>query len=45
MDRTCSITGKMRNAYKLLVGKPSGKRPLMRPWHKDNIRMDLEEVG
>jgi hypothetical protein len=36
-----------RNAYRLLVGKPEGKRPLERPkriW-VDNIRMDLGEVG
>jgi hypothetical protein len=36
-----------RNAYRLLVGKPEGKRPLGRPSRKwvDNIRMDLGEVG
>ena len=36
-----------RNAFKILTGKPTGKRPLGRPrrrW-KDNIRMDLEEIG
>jgi hypothetical protein len=35
-----------RNAYRLLVGKPEGKRPLGRPRRKwvDNIRMDLGEV-
>jgi hypothetical protein len=36
-----------RNAYRLLVGKPEGSRPLGRPrrgW-LDNIRMDLVEVG
>jgi hypothetical protein len=39
--------GKERNAYRLLVGKPKGKRPLRRPRHRwvDNIRMDLGEVG
>jgi hypothetical protein len=39
--------GEMRNAYRLLVGKPEGKRPLGRPRCKwvDNIRMDLGEVG
>jgi hypothetical protein len=39
--------GEKRNAYRLLVGKPEGKRPLERPRHRwvDNIRMDLEEVG
>jgi hypothetical protein len=39
--------GENRNAYRLLVGKPEGKRPLGRPRRRwvDNIRMDLEEVG
>jgi hypothetical protein len=39
--------GKKRNAYRLLVGKPEGKRPLGRSRHRwvDNIRMDLGEVG
>ena len=36
-----------RGIYRILVGKPEGKRPLRRPksrW-KDNIKMDLQEVG
>ena len=35
-----------RGAYRVLVGKPKGKRPLGRPRHRwvDNIRMDLQEV-
>ena len=36
-----------RSAFKMLRGKPTGKRPLGRPrriW-EDNIRMDLEEIG
>ncbi|KAJ4451239.1 hypothetical protein ANN_02700 [Periplaneta americana] len=36
-----------RNAYRVLVGRPEGKRPLGRPrgrW-EDNIKMDLREVG
>jgi hypothetical protein len=36
-----------RNVYKVLMGKPEGKRPLGRPrcrW-KDGIRMDLREIG
>jgi hypothetical protein len=39
--------GKKRNAYRLLVGKPEGKRPQGRPRLRwvDNIRMDLGEVG
>jgi hypothetical protein len=36
-----------RNAYKVLMGKPEGKRPLERPRHRweDGIRMDLREIG
>jgi hypothetical protein len=39
--------GENRNAYRLLMGKPEGKRPLGRPRRRwaDNIRMDLGEVG
>jgi hypothetical protein len=39
--------GEKRTAYRLLVGKPEGQRPLGRPRHRwvDNIRMDLGEVG
>jgi hypothetical protein len=38
---------KKRNAYRLLVGKPEGKRTLGRPRHRwaDIIRMDFGEVG
>jgi hypothetical protein len=38
--------GEKRNAYRLLVGKPEGKRPLGRPRRRwvYNIRMDLREV-
>jgi len=39
--------GEMRNAYKILFGKPDRKRPLERPRHglEDNIRMDAREIG
>jgi hypothetical protein len=39
--------GERRDAYRALVGKPEGKRPLGRPRHRweDNIEMDLREVG
>jgi hypothetical protein len=42
-----SRMGEKRNAYRLLVRKPEGKRPLGRPRHRwvDNITMDLGEVG
>ncbi|KAJ4451539.1 hypothetical protein ANN_03004 [Periplaneta americana] len=39
--------GESRNAYRVLVGRPAGKRPLGRPrcrW-EDNIKMDLRDVG
>jgi hypothetical protein len=39
--------GERRDVYRILVGKPEGKRPLgraRRRW-KDNIKMDLQEVG
>jgi hypothetical protein len=36
-----------RKVYKVLVGKPEGKRPLGRPrrWWEDGIRIDLRETG
>ena len=39
--------GEERGVYRVLVGKPEGKRPLRRPKRRwvDNIRMDLPEVG
>jgi hypothetical protein len=39
--------GKKRNVYRLLVGKPEGKRPLGRLRHRwiGNIKMDLLEIG
>jgi hypothetical protein len=39
--------GEKRNAYRLFVGKPEGKRPLGRPRCRwvDNIKMDLLEIG
>ena len=39
--------GEERGAYRVLVGKQEGKRPLGRPRRRwvDNIRMDLQEVG
>jgi hypothetical protein len=46
MGRTCS-TNETRNAYRILVGKSEGKRPLARPRRRwvDNIKMDLREIG
>ena len=39
--------GEERGVYRVLVGKPEGKRPLGRPRRRwvDNIRVDLQEVG
>jgi hypothetical protein len=39
--------GERRGAYRALVGKPEGSRPLGRPRRRweDNIKMDLREVG
>jgi hypothetical protein len=39
--------GEGRNVYKVLVGKPEGKRPLGRPRRRweDGIKMDLVEIG
>jgi hypothetical protein len=39
--------GKTRNAYRILVGKPEGKRPLVRPRPRwvDDIKMDLKIAG
>jgi hypothetical protein len=47
MGRACSTNGETRNAYRILVRKPEGKRPLGRPRRRwvDNIKMDLREIG
>jgi hypothetical protein len=39
--------GEERKVYKVLVGKPEGKRPFVRPrrWWEDGIKMDLGEIG
>jgi hypothetical protein len=39
--------GEGRGVYRVLVGRPEGKRPLGRPRHtwEDNIKMDLREIG
>ena len=39
--------GQGRGVYRVLVGKPEGKRPLGRPRRRweDNIKMDLQDVG
>jgi hypothetical protein len=44
---TCSTHGEGRVVYRVLVGRPEGKRPLGRPRRRweDNIKMDLMEIG
>jgi hypothetical protein len=39
--------GEERGAYRILVGRPEGRRPLARPRRRweDNIKMDIQEVG
>ena len=43
----CSTCGESRSVYRVLVGKPEGKRPLGRPRRKweENIKMDLQDLG
>jgi hypothetical protein len=45
MGGAYSTNGEQRNAYRILVGKPEGKRPLGRPRRRwvDNNKMDLRE--
>jgi hypothetical protein len=47
MGGACSTNWAKRNAYRILVGKPEGKRPLGIPRRRcmDNIKMDLSEIG
>jgi hypothetical protein len=41
------MNGEKRNAYRILVGNPEGKRPLGRPRRRwvDKIKMDFNEIG
>jgi predicted small integral membrane protein len=47
MGKAYSMHGEMRNAYKILAGKPERKTALGRHRHRweDNIKMDLRETG
>jgi hypothetical protein len=47
MGGACGEYGEERGVHRVLVGKPEGKRPLVRPRRRweDNIRMGLQEVG
>jgi hypothetical protein len=46
MGRACSTNGEKKNAYRILVGKPEGKRPLGRPRRRwvENIKVDLRGI-
>jgi hypothetical protein len=46
-DEIMARMGRKRNAYRILVGRPEGNRPLGRPRHRweDNIKLDLREIG
>jgi hypothetical protein len=46
-ERNEARKGEKRNEYRLLVGKPGGKRPLSNPRRRwvDNIKMHLGEIG
>jgi hypothetical protein len=47
MGGACSADGEGRGVYRVLMGKPGGKRLLRKPTHRreDTINMDLQEVG
>jgi hypothetical protein len=47
MDRKCDRYGDKRNAYRVLVGKHEGKRPLRKPTCRceDNTKMYPKEIG
>ena len=47
MGGACSKYGERRGLYRVLVGKPEGKRQLGRPRRRweNNVKLDLQEVG
>jgi hypothetical protein len=46
MGRLCSTNRGKKNAYRVLVGKPDGKRPLGRPKRRwvGNVKVDLRDM-
>jgi hypothetical protein len=47
VGRACGTNGEKRNAYRILLRNPEGKRPLGRPIRSwvDRIKMDLRKIG
>jgi hypothetical protein len=47
MGKACNMNRERRNAYRIFVGNPEGKRPLQRQRHRwvGNIKMDIREIG
>jgi hypothetical protein len=47
LKRHVALMGEVRGAYKILVGRPEGRRPLGRPRRRweDNIKMELRKMG
>jgi hypothetical protein len=45
MGTVYSTTGEKRNAYRILMGKPEGKRKLTRRTWVENIKIHLREIG
>jgi hypothetical protein len=47
MGGACSTNGEKKNAYRILVGKPEGKRPLGRQRRRrvDKIKMEHRKIG
>jgi len=47
MEGACSLYGREKGEYRILVGKPEGNKPLGRPRRSwmDNIEMDLQKVS
>jgi hypothetical protein len=47
MSRACSTKGEKRKAYRILMGKLEGKKPLRKPRRRwvDNIKVDHRDIG
>jgi hypothetical protein len=47
MGRVCCTNGAKTNSFRILVGRPEGKRSLERPWLRwlDNVKLNLRKIG